>query len=156
MHTSDQPTVASTALESNRRCPLRPPAPQDVVALLRVPRSLLHITCASKGAVIGQLQLKESPLTPWLDLALIGQGDVLPAACLLPQRRHLGGLAPCAPQGLQGRPSLGTWAPFSSSRSAVPLGMCRLVPAGCEEPRCTAIMGLMYRLYWTKQVPVCC
>jgi hypothetical protein len=94
---------------------------QDVVALLRVPRSLLNITCASKwvaaqppeesapacrglhvclqcicaspvlvnhrfrsseqamhtvicrGAVVGQLHLRDGPLSPWIDLSTTGQ-----------------------------------------------------------------------------------
>jgi DNA topoisomerase VI subunit A len=47
---------------------------QDVVALLRVPRCLLGITCASKGAVHGKLLVKDHPAAAWQDCMLLGNG----------------------------------------------------------------------------------
>ncbi|KAK9808973.1 hypothetical protein WJX72_007203 [[Myrmecia] bisecta] len=39
---------------------------QDAVSLLRVPRPLLGITCASRGAVVGCLEFLEAPGQEWL------------------------------------------------------------------------------------------
>ncbi|GAX73646.1 hypothetical protein CEUSTIGMA_g1097.t1 [Chlamydomonas eustigma] len=45
---------------------------QDVVALLRVPRSLLGICCSSRGAVSGKLYIKDGPMNPWQDCCAAG------------------------------------------------------------------------------------
>ena len=39
---------------------------QDVVCLLRVPRSALGIICSSRGLVGGRLEVQEVPRGPWL------------------------------------------------------------------------------------------
>ena len=49
---------------------------QDCVALLSVPRACLGITCASRGAVAGRLQLKED--NAWTDLAASARGHAIP------------------------------------------------------------------------------
>ncbi|GMH33661.1 hypothetical protein BSKO_01495 [Bryopsis sp. KO-2023] len=45
---------------------------QDVVALLRVPRSSLGICCSSKGAVSGLLNIKANSLAHWEDCSSVG------------------------------------------------------------------------------------
>ena len=49
---------------------------QDCVALLSVPRACLGVTCASRGAVTGRLQLKED--NSWTDLAASARGHAIP------------------------------------------------------------------------------
>ena len=49
---------------------------QDCVALLQVPRACLGVTCASRGAVAGRLQLKED--NAWADLSASGRGHAIP------------------------------------------------------------------------------
>ena len=49
---------------------------QDCVALLSAPRACLGITCASRGAVAGRLQLKED--NAWTDLAASARGHAIP------------------------------------------------------------------------------
>lgn len=48
---------------------------QDVVALLRVPRSSLGIVCAGRGSVSGRLLLRKGPLAPWHDCAACDGDD---------------------------------------------------------------------------------
>lgn len=45
---------------------------QDTIALLRVPRSSLGITCSSRGAVTGKLMIKDGPGGSWQDCAMMG------------------------------------------------------------------------------------
>ena len=45
---------------------------QDVIGLLRVPRSGLGICCSGRGAVAGRLLLQERPAAPWLDCSTLG------------------------------------------------------------------------------------
>lgn len=45
---------------------------QDVIGLLRVPRSALGICCSGRGAVAGRLLLQERPAAPWLDCSTLG------------------------------------------------------------------------------------
>ncbi|KAG1662949.1 hypothetical protein FOA52_006702 [Chlamydomonas sp. UWO 241] len=47
---------------------------QDCVSLLRVPRALMGVCCASRGTVSGMLQIKDGPMNPWQDCSESGMG----------------------------------------------------------------------------------
>jgi DNA topoisomerase VI subunit A len=46
---------------------------QDVIALLRVPRASLGITCAARGAVAGALRIRDHDAAPWQDCTSLGK-----------------------------------------------------------------------------------
>jgi hypothetical protein len=52
---------------------------QDVVALLRVPRSALGIACSPRGAVAGRVALRDGPGGAWVDCGALGMaGHAIP------------------------------------------------------------------------------